>query len=136
MKDVFDMVTDVRSLLNVPALTGQIDGKVYPSIRPDGSAKCDVVVNGLGLTQTQDQIGSGNINIHVPKIKSSGVEVPDQARMSALGKIAAGLIKAVYKASFRVFLDSQPVPVKDSDGSYYVNIRYKYYSLQDEQVEI
>lgn len=136
MKDVFDMLTDVRSLLNVPALTSLIDGKVYSSIRPDGSTKADVVINGLGLTQTQDQIGSGNINIYVPKITSGTTQVPDQARMSALGKIVAGLIKAVYKPSFRVFLDGQPEPIKDTDGSYYVNVRFKYYSMQSVQVEI
>ncbi len=136
MKDVFDMVSDVRALLNVPVLTTLIDGKVYNSIRPDGSTKVDVVVNGLGLTQTQDQIGSGNINIYVPKITSGGVAVPDQARMSSLGKVVSGLIKCVYASSFRVFLDGQAEPMKDTDGSYYVNVRFKYYSIQSEQVEI
>jgi len=136
MKDVFDMVTDVRSLLNVSAITSLIDGGIYPSIRPDGSVKTDIVINGLGITNSQDQVGAGNINIYVPKIKVGGVMVADQARMSALGKSVSASIDAVYKPKFRLFLDGPAEPVRDTDGSYYVNIRYKYYSLQDEQVEI
>jgi hypothetical protein len=137
MKDVFDMVSDIRSLVNVPELTSLIDGKVYSSIRPDGSKMVDVVVNGLHITQTYDQIGSGNINIYVPKKDfGDGRMETDQARMSSLGKIVSGLIKCVYASTFRVFLDEQAKPVKDADGNYYVNIRYKYYSIQNEQVEI
>ena len=136
MKDLFDMITDVRSLINVPAFTSLIDGKVYPSIRPDNSTKVDSVVNGLSLTQTQQQIGSGNINIYVPKINSGGALVVDQSRMSTLSKIVANLIKAVYMPTFRVFLDSQAEMIRDTDGSYYVTVRFKYYSFQDEQVEV
>ncbi len=136
MKDVFDMVTDVRSLLNVPALTSLIDGGIYPSIRPDGSTKCDVVINGLGITQNQDQAGAGNINIYVPKIKAGTLMVPDQARMSAIGKAVMPLIDGIYKSTFRVFLDGPALPIQDTDGSYFVNIQYKYYSIQNKQVEV
>lgn len=132
MKDVFDMVTDVRSLINIPSITSTINGKIYPNLRPDGRASfADLVVNGLGITNTQQQIGSGNVNGYVPAITVDGAKVPDQARLNALGKAIAALIDNVYKDDFRVFVDGGPEPMRDTDGSYFVNVPYKYYSIQN-----
>jgi hypothetical protein len=50
MKDCFDAVIDVRSLLNVPALTGAISGAIWPFIRPNNSNKVDVVIGVLTLS--------------------------------------------------------------------------------------
>ncbi len=132
MKDNFDMVQDIRSLINVPAITSLIDGKIYPNIRPDNSQKADLVVNGLGVTNTQQQIGSGNINGYVPKINQGGILVADQARLKTLGKAIVDLVDGVYKDSFRVYVEDTPEIVRDTDGSYFVNIGFKYYSIQEE----
>lgn len=133
MKDVFDMVTDVRSLVNVSAITSLINGKVFPSIRPDGrSLIADVVVNGLSITNTQQQIGSGNVNGYVPKIEVDGAKVPDQAKLSQLGKAIASAIDGKYMESFRVFVDGGAEPMRDTDGSYFVNVPFKYYSIQED----
>jgi hypothetical protein len=132
MKDVFDMVTDVRSLVNVSAITSLINGKVFPSIRPDGrSAIADIVVNGLSITNTQQQIGSGNVNGYVPKVEVDGVMVPDQTKLSELGKAIATNIDNAYRNTFRVFVDGGAEPMRDTDGSYFVNVPFKYYSIQD-----
>ncbi|SMC53243.1 hypothetical protein [Pedobacter nyackensis] len=132
MKDVFDMVTDVRSLVNVPVLTSTINGKVYPNLRPDGRTDfADLVVNGLSITNTQQQIGSGNVNGYVPTITKDGVRVPDQARLSAMGKSIITLIDNQYHDTFRVFVDGGAVPMRDTDGSYFVNVPFKYHSIQD-----
>lgn len=136
MKDVFDMVTDVRSLINIPAITNLIDGKVYPSIRPDGSVKSDIVVNGLNITNTQDQIGSGNINVFVPKISSGGVLVNDQARIMSICKAISSYVNDQYRASFRLKVMGASSLERDTDGSYFGNIRYKYYSLQSDFKQI
>lgn len=137
MKDVIDMVTDVRALINVPTITSLIDGKVHPNFRPDGSEKADIVVNGIDVLNTQDQVGGGNINVYVPKIKDvNGVMVPDQTRLNLLLKKASALVDNQFRPTFRVKVDGPAKIKRDTDGSYYGNIRYKYYSLQSDFKQI
>lgn len=132
MKDVFDMVTDVRSLVNVPSITGQINGRVFPNMRPDGRSEfADLVVNGISITNTQQQIGSGNVNGYVPAILVDGEKVADQAKLSAIGKSITGLIDGQYRDSFRVFAEDGSELMQDTDGSYFVNVPFKYYSIQE-----
>lgn len=136
MKDVFDMVTDIRALVNVPAITSLIDGKVYPSFQPDGSTKADIVVNGINITNSQQQIGRGNINVHVPLINSGGVMVADQGRIKSICQVITTHVDGQMKDSFRVKVEEPGKVEKDTDGSYYGNIRYKYYSLQSDFKQI
>ncbi|MNY50402.1 hypothetical protein D3C86_1859030 [compost metagenome] len=67
----------------------------------------------------------------MPKIEQSGAMVPDQKRLSDLGKEISKLINNVYNDSFRVFVDGGAEPIRDTDGNYFVNVPYKYYSIQD-----
>lgn len=136
MKDVIDMVTDVRALINVPEITSLIDGKVHPNFRPDGIKTADFVVNGIDVLNSQDQVGGGNINVHVPEIKVGGKMVADQERISMLCKKASALVDNQFRPSFRVKVDGTAKIKRDLDGSYYGNIRYKYYSLQSDFKQI
>lgn len=132
MKDVFDMVTDIRSLINIPAITGLINGKVWPTERPAGRAETDFVVNGLAITNTPDQIGYGNVNIHVASLTETAngrtYSMPDQAKLSALAKAVTPYLDAQFKYSFRTEIEEGARIVQDTDGSWFVNIKVKYYS--------
>ena len=62
-KDNFDIVTDIRALVNVPSILTLLNGgKVDPSVKTTGADVRGIVINSLGITNTAEQIGSGNIN--------------------------------------------------------------------------
>lgn len=133
MKDGFDIVTDVRGLLSplIPLLNG---GAIYPSVRPSGSNKTDVVVNSLGISNKIDQVGFGNINIYAPFIQSSAngkpQTLPNQQLLSNLAKATVPLVDEVYKSTFRCWIEELPILLQDTDGSYFCNIRFRYQSIK------
>lgn len=137
MKDGFDIVTDVRNLINVPEITNLLGygGKVDPSIKSTGPNSKGVVVNALGITNAQDQIGFGNINCYAPAVISTidgkSVSLPDQSALSSLAKAIVQLVDDVYRPTFRCWVEDMPVIMQDTDGSYYANIRFRYQSIQD-----
>ena len=136
MKDGFDVVTDVRGLINVPSIQTMLSGgKVEPSVKSTPSTVKGIVVNSLSITNTADQIGFGNVNCYAPAIISNvlgnNVSSPDQQTLSNLAKAIASLIDGVYSASFRVWVEEGAVILKDTDGSYFANIRFRYQSIQE-----
>ncbi|WP_443945602.1 hypothetical protein ACJVDH_00390 [Pedobacter sp. AW1-32] len=136
-KDSFDLVADVRGLLNVPAITTLLEpgGRVDPSVKTTASTVKGIVVNSLGITYTQDQIGFGNINCYAPAIPSTingkTVLLPDQAYLSTLAKQVTKLIDGVYASTFRVWVEEGALILQDTDGSYFANIRFRYQSIQE-----
>lgn len=134
MKDGFDVVNDVRSLINLPAVTGQINGKIWPDIRPNNSKKTDIVINCNSISNSVDQIGFGNVNIYVPTITETvdGVQwtKPDHYRLNSLCKLIAPYIDAQWRETFRTEVEDSGNIFQDTDGSWFVNIGFKYYSLQ------
>lgn len=132
MKDVFDMCIDVRGLVNVPAITGQINGKIYQSIRPSGRKDFkDLVINGLGIDNDQIQSGAGNVNIYVPTITQDGQQVADQAELKKLVALVTPLIDGIYHSSFSTKVDEAGRIHQDEDGSYFANISFSYTSVQE-----
>jgi hypothetical protein len=136
MKDGFDLVTDIRSLINIPEITGLIDGKIYPNLRPDNSTKTDIVINSTTINNTQNQIGYGNINVYVPTISVANgnggqQQFPDQAKMNTMCKAITPYVESQYRATFRTEVQDAGNIYQDTDGSWFINIRLKYRSLQD-----
>lgn len=137
-KDGFDIVTDIRSLINIPeviALLG-VGGKVDPSVKTTSSSVKGIVVNSLGITNTADQIGFGNVNCYAPSlppltINGKSVSLPDQQSLSTLVKAITPLIDGQYKATFRCWVVENGTIMQDTDGSYFANIRFRYQSIQD-----
>ena len=135
-KDGFDVVTDIRGLINVQSVLLLLQGgKVDPSIKTTGASKRGIVVNVLGITNAQDQIGFGNINCYAPAIISTidgkSISLPDQATLSTLAKAIEPLIDDVYTSSFRVWIKEEGIPTQDTDGSYFASIQFGYQSIQD-----
>ncbi|RZJ84899.1 MAG: hypothetical protein EOO20_20665 [Chryseobacterium sp.] len=136
MKDGFDVVTDVRALINIPNVLALIPGgKVEPSVKSTSSTVKGIVVNSISISNTTDQIGFGNVNCYAPAISSTAngktVLLPDQQALSTLAKAITPLIDGVYSASFRVWVEDMAVILQDTDGSYFANIRFRYQSIQD-----
>ncbi|RZJ90975.1 MAG: hypothetical protein EOO20_06595 [Chryseobacterium sp.] len=136
MKDGFDVVTDVRGLINTPAIQGLLGGgKIEPSVKSTASTVKGIVVNSISISNTADQIGFGNVNCYAPAISSTvngkTVLLPDQQALSTLAKAIMPLIDGVYSASFRVWVEDMAVILQDTDGSYFANIRFRYQSIQE-----
>ena len=134
MKDGLDIVQDITSLINVPAVLAAIDGGIWPDVRPDNSNKTDLVVNALGATNDYMQRGFGNINIYVPNvlhmIDSKPQSFPNHKELNNLVKIIKPLVESQDRETFSTELDESPTLMKDRDGSWFINIRLKYRSVQ------
>jgi hypothetical protein len=138
MKDSFDMVTDVRSLINVPAITSVLgEGKIYPHRRPAGrSEKMDIVVNALGVNNAQYQTGTANINIYAPSIKatqedSSVQYLPDYVKLNGLVKMVLPLVDSQYKPTFNTEVTDPGTLLQDADGNWFMSLQLAYRSIQD-----
>lgn len=136
MKDSFDIIKDIRSLISVTAITSQLTGSIWSDFRPDNrQAKSDIVVNSLGITNEAMQVGYAYVNVYVPKTTQviDGVSqlYPDQLKMIQMGKLLTPLLDTQWKSTFHTEVEDPGTTVKDTDGSYFVSIRVKYYSLQE-----
>lgn len=134
MKDGFDVVNDVRSLINIPTITSQIDGKIWPDMRPNNRVKTDIVINCNSISNSVDQIGFGNVNIYVPGITETvdgqQWKKPDHYRLNSLCKLILPYIETQWRETFRTEVEDSGNIFQDTDGSWFVNIGFKYYSLQ------
>ncbi|RZJ90285.1 MAG: hypothetical protein EOO20_08555 [Chryseobacterium sp.] len=140
-KDAFDVVTDVRALINITAIQALLSGgKVEPSVKTTASTVKGVVVNCLGITNDPDQLAYGSINCYAPAIISTingkSVLLPDQAVLSTLAKAIIPLVDEQYKATFRCWIEDLPTITQDTDGSYYANIGFAYRSIQTNYTNI
>lgn len=134
MKDAFDVILDVRTLLDKQVIA-KAYGKpvdVWNNERPSGRAELsDIVINCLGISNSAIQKGSGNINCYVPSIQSGGQKMADQLGLMALSRVIIPLVDVQYRASFITWLEDAPNILQDTDGSYFVNIPFEYQSIQD-----
>lgn len=140
-KDAFDVVTDIRGLINIPAITSLLSGgKVEPSVKTTASTVKGVVVNCLGITNDPDQLAYGSVNCYAPALSSTvngkTVLLPDQQSLSNLAKAIIPLVDEQYKDNFRCWIEDLPTITQDTDGSYYANIGYAYRSIQTNYTNI
>jgi hypothetical protein len=133
MKDGFDVVTDIRSLINVPAILSMIDGKVYPDVRPSNSKTTDIVVNSLGVTNRVFQKGTANVNIYVPNLDFG---MPNHTKLNAICKALKPLLESQFKLTFNTSIEDPGTLLQDADGSWFVSIQVNYYSMQDDYQNI
>lgn len=135
MKDSFDMVTDVRSLVNVPAITALLEGgKIYPDARPTGrSGKIDIVINSLGVNNLPFQKGTPNINVYAPNVKTTQDDgsvqyAPNYVKLNAIVKAIIQLVEAQYRDSFNTQVTDPGTLLKDADGNWFVSMQLGYES--------
>jgi hypothetical protein len=117
-------------LNGTPAIVSSISGKIYTGDdgRPMNSVKEDIVVNTISLTQNYDpQIGTSNINIHVPdKIVSiSGVQqnVQDKTRLKTITALVLDAVRSTKVSGLTIMVESQNTVPEPEIKQHFSNIR-------------
>lgn len=134
MKDCFDIWADVRSLIELPELLEHIDGQIYELIRPGGRKQTDIVINSIGATNQQVQQSIVNINIHAQylEIIQNGMASPvaDRQKYEFLSDIIVPLVANQHRNDFFTTVERPPITRKDTDGTWFCNIRLRWNSIQ------
>jgi hypothetical protein len=136
MKNGLEMIDDAYQILNVPEVVSIITGNLYQLVRPKNSILEDIVINGLPITNTQLQQGVFNVNIHVPnltdvKIGGNPDETqPDLVRLKAISEIVVEKLADVVGYDYRFSAQNGGYPIRDTDLTWYMNIRVDYYAAQ------
>jgi hypothetical protein len=128
MKDAFDVVADVRSLINVTAVTALLTGKVYPDNRPGNSDQSDIVVNCFGVTNRWQQQSIVNVNIYVPVLESGNT---DKITFRNIVKVLLPLLDHQNRETFQTDVDDAGSFITDPDGKEFYNIPVNYHSIQE-----
>lgn len=129
MKQTYDTDSILYGILKGSSeLTSALSGGIYAGQRPDNSVKEDVTVNTITLSQEYEpQIGTSNVNIHVPdKLQTIGnvqMKIEDRARLKLLsGYVLAALRSA--KVTGLIFTVSSQNTIREADISqHFVNLR-------------
>ena len=133
MKDCFDMMNDVESILKVPQLTDVLDGKIWQITMPDFgplNKKTNICLGTLPMRHRKIAIGTVNIRIYAPPLQSTSngqiAWLPDQAKYKMLSDIIVPLIDGHYGLDFNTSLADDAALIKDTDGSYFYHIPVEY----------
>jgi len=127
MKTAFDIVQDVRSLINVSELLNQIDGQIYPFVKPSNSTKQDITVSVLSANNEQIQEATVNIRIHSPNLNGS---LPDSEHYDKISKIICTLTDAQYREFFHTEVFEPGRVYRDENGKHVCLVQLDYYSIQ------
>ena len=132
--NVLEAVDKIYQHLVTGPVSALISGRVYKNGRPINSRSEDIVINSLGLNNTQLQTGVLNVNIHVPneKLRINGIETNDQPnhiRQLAITAIVLSELDEVWdpKGNY-VFEVQQHNLIKDEDESF-INIRLEIFNI-------
>jgi hypothetical protein len=128
MKDSFDVVADVISLIGTPDIKAMINGGIYADERPNNSQSIDVVVNCLGVINDQVQIGSGNVNIFAPNLESGK---SNSILLRAIARAIREKIDTQYRSTFSTRIEESGQIITDTDGSRFYNQPFTYRSIQE-----
>lgn len=140
IRDSLQLVDDIIKLIEVPAITSQITGKIWADERWDDSSKTDIVVNSTGIINRAIQVGAANINIYVPSESQTwGGKTklyPNRKEMKRLAALVSPLVETQWKETFHCEIEEAGRIAQDADGSWYINITVKYWSLQEKYKNI
>lgn len=132
MKDEIDVTLDVRSLINIPAVTTLLTGTIWQTEKPTGRQTIsDIVINCSSISNTQEQIGFGNVAVYWPNFSTgANAGLADQANLRRVGKIVSGYLDTQWKEAFSLEVSDGGGIVKDTDGSNFYNIPFIYRAIQ------
>lgn len=134
MKTGVEMVKDVTVRLG--PVSALINGVLISWKRPKNSTRVDVVVNSLSLSNQPLQEGTVNVNIHGTNkagVSFNGVTddgQPDLTILTPAHNKILELLDGNWQSDYHT--DCEPgVPIRDTDGTWYINVRVNYYAFQD-----
>jgi hypothetical protein len=129
MKQTYDTDAIIFGILKASTqLTSAISGGIYAGQRPDNSEKEDIVVNTINLTQEfQPQIGTSNVNIHVPdKLQTVGgvqMKIEDRVRLKLLSGYVLEALRDSRIVGLKIIVTNQNT-IREADiYQHFVNIR-------------
>lgn len=130
MKQTFDTNEILFEILKgSSAITSAITGGVYVDERPMNSDKEDITINTIALTQdSEPQLGTSNVNIHVPDktVSIGGMQqkVTDNARLKTICGLVIEAIRTAKIQGLKMLIETQTNPLAESEISqHYINIR-------------
>lgn len=129
MKQTFDIDAIVYKMLNVPTIADVISGGIYVGDdRPSDSAKEDIVINSITLTQDYlPQLGTSNVNIFVPdkarKINGTQQYKACRKRLKLITEKVTEIIRSTIVTGLKISLSSQTLIAEADIKQHYVNIR-------------
>ena len=131
MKTTLDLVDVVWQLLNSSSLKGEITGGVYKLKRPLNSAKEDVVVNSLPVSNEQLQTAIVNVNVFVIDLEV-GIEgekntMLDIARLKQLAAMTVDILQDGIDGDYTWDVQQQTVIEDEGNDQHFVNIRLEFF---------
>jgi hypothetical protein len=132
MKQTYDTDAILFGILKAnTTLVSALTGGIYAGQRPDNSVKEDIVINTISLSQEYEpQIGTSNVNIHVPdKDQTIGgvqMKMEDRARLKALTDYVLTSLRAASVAGLTLQVTNQSTIREAEIMQHFVNIRIEW----------
>lgn len=133
MKQTFDTDDILYGILiQATGLISAITGSVYSGgERPDGSKTEDIVINTITLTQnTLPQLGTSNVNIHVPdmdvKISGKPQKKANKAQLKALTTIVLNTLTSARVLGLKFRVTTQTTIKEPELSEHFVNLRIEW----------
>lgn len=128
MKTTEDIKDLLYSYLSKSDLKKAVTGDIYVDQRPQGSSKEDVVIGAIDLGAGSVQMGTFNVNIHIPAVKVviDGItqSQPDRKRLRILSRITIDLLQEVILGGVcSVWVANQAVIKEPNLDQWFANIR-------------
>lgn len=135
IKTALQVVDEICQVLaGVPAEVS-LTGELRKELRRQGSSKEDIVVSAVYLSSNDPQIGTFNVNIHVPNLAGQTAGNPMQvdntqpnlARMEQIAQACVAQLNDNYLFDSLVALGNGGEPMRDGDNWVY-NLSVTYYA--------
>jgi hypothetical protein len=126
-KTVFDAKLWILDLLLLGGIKTTINGGVYIDRRPTNSAKEDIVINNLTMTNDFFQDGVFNVNCYVPylSVTINGISqfMPNTQRMNVITKAVYLILEEQYSGDFNLAIVNHNTFEEDTEKSNFINFR-------------
>ncbi|MFC4213483.1 hypothetical protein ACFOWA_19980 [Pedobacter lithocola] len=138
MKTGLEVVRDIRSLMNIPEITNNISGKIYDFWLPQNATGENVAISVLAIDNEKIQSSFVNVNIYAPNLKinlvnNTGIDntQPNLLRFDFLANLIIPFLDSQFKYDFHTWVDSPPIPMRNTDGGWFLNIKVNYQHIQN-----
>lgn len=129
-KTTLDLDSALYRVLNIPAVTSVISGKVYTTNRPDDSVLEDIVISTITLGDGTLQAGVTNVNVYAldleQKSGSKSYFVANKARLSTISKSVIPLLEEAYGDDYNMWIEWTTVVAEPEIKQHYLNIRIEF----------
>jgi len=129
MKQTYDTDAILFGILKAnTTLMSSLSGGIYAGQRPDNSEREDIVINTISLTQEYEpQLGTSNVNIHVPdkgqNIGGVQMKMEDRQRLKYLADQVLTTLRDASVVGLTLQVTNQSTIREAEISQHFVNIR-------------